>query len=56
MKGGLIRLNTAGELLVFLWRNKLWWMIPVVSVILLLGLLIGLGSATGLGPFAYPFF
>lgn len=50
------RLGIAGELLAFLWQQKLWWMIPVVSVLLLFGLLIAFGTATGLGPFVYTLF
>ena len=50
------RLSTAGELISFLWGNKMWWMIPVVSVLLVLGLLIGFASASGVGPFIYTLF
>ncbi len=50
------KFNIASELLVFLWRRKLWWMIPMVVVLLLFGLLIIFGQATGIGPFIYPLF
>jgi hypothetical protein len=50
------RLGIAGELLVFLWRRKLWWMIPVVFVLLVFGLLIGFASSSGVGPFIYTLF
>ena len=50
------RLGIAGELLVFLWQRKMWWMIPLVSVLLLIGLLIIFGSVTGVGPFVYTLF
>ena len=50
------RLGIAGELLVFLWRRRLWWMIPFVSILLALALLISFGSATGTGPFVYTLF
>lgn len=50
------RLGIAGELLGFLWRSKLWWMTPVVVILVLMGLLIGFGSATGVGPFIYTLF
>jgi hypothetical protein len=50
------RLSTAGELMGFLWRNKLWWLSPVVIVLLVMGLLIGFGTATGVGPFIYTLF
>ena len=50
------RLAIASELLGFLWQQKLWWMIPIVSVLLFFGILIGFGSASGLGPFVYTLF
>lgn len=50
------KLGTAGELLQFFWHRKMWWMIPMVSVLLLLGLLIVFGTATGVGPFIYTLF
>jgi len=50
------RLSIAGELMGFLWEQKLWWMAPIVLVLLFIGLLIGFGSATGVGPFIYTLF
>ena len=50
------RLSIGAELLAFLWQRKMWWMIPLVMVLLLTGLLIGFGSASGLGPFIYTLF
>lgn len=46
----------AGELFSYLWRRKLWWLIPMVSVLMLFGILIVVGSATGVGPFIYTLF
>ena len=45
-----------GELLNFLWKRKLWWLIPMVAVLLLFGLLLIFASASGLGPFIYTLF
>jgi hypothetical protein len=42
-----------GEFLFFLWKRKLWWMIPMVMTLLLCGLVFVFASATGLGPFIY---
>lgn len=50
------RFGIAGELLSFLWQAKMWWMIPLVAVLLFLGLLIVFGSTTGVGPFIYTLF
>jgi hypothetical protein len=50
------RIGIAGELLAFLWRRKLWWLTPLVTVLLLLGLLLAFASATGVGPAIYTLF
>ncbi len=56
MKSLKNRLGIVGELFAFLWARKLWWMIPMVSVLLLLGGLIVMAGSTPLGPFIYTFF
>jgi len=48
--------GVAGELLGFLWQRKLWWMIPLISILLLVGLLLIFASASGIGPFIYTLF
>jgi hypothetical protein len=49
-------LGVAGELLAFLWKRRLWWLIPMVLVLLLFGLILVFASASGLGPFIYTLF
>ena len=48
--------GVARELLAFLWQRKLWWLIPMVTVLLLLGLLLVFASTSGVGPFIYTLF
>lgn len=48
--------SVVGELLAFLWARKLWWLIPMVAVLLLFGLLLIFASASGLAPFIYTLF
>lgn len=48
--------GVAGQLLSFLWQRKLWWLIPMVAVLLLFGLLLIFASASGVGPFIYSLF
>jgi hypothetical protein len=48
--------GVAGELLAFLWQRKLWWLIPMVTLLLLFGLLLIFASASGVGPFIYTLF
>lgn len=43
-----------GEFLHFAWKNKAWWLIPVVLVLLLLTLFIVAGS--GVAPYIYTLF
>jgi hypothetical protein len=50
------RFQIAGELFGFLWQRKMWWMMPIVFIMVFIGLLIGFGSATGVGPFVYTLF
>ena len=49
-------LGVVGELLGFLWRRRLWWLIPMVLVLLLFALLIVFASTSGIGPFIYTLF
>jgi uncharacterized protein DUF5989 len=44
------------ELLAFLWVRRLWWMIPMVVVLLTFGLLILFTQSSALAPFLYPLF
>jgi len=44
------------DLLTLLWERKLWWLIPMVSLLLLFGLLLIFASASGVGPFIYTLF
>jgi hypothetical protein len=48
--------GVVNELLAFLWKRKLWWLIPMVAVLLLFGLLLIFASASGVGPFIYTLF
>ncbi len=49
-------LGVVGELLSFLWQQKMWWLIPMVAVLLVFGLLLIFASASGIGPFIYTLF
>ena len=50
------RLGIAGELVGFLWRRKLWWLIPMVVTLLAFGLLIIFTEGTAIAPFIYTLF
>jgi hypothetical protein len=51
-----LNVGIVGEILNFLWKRKLWWLIPMVAVLLLFGLLVIFASASGVGPFIYTLF
>ncbi len=52
----LMRLGVLGELLAFLWKRKLYWMLPMVITLLVFALLIMLGGSSPLSPFIYTLF
>jgi hypothetical protein len=55
-EGFTTRLGIAGELLSFLWERKLWWLIPMVLVLLAFGGLMVTAQSSALGPFIYTLF
>jgi Family of unknown function (DUF5989) len=48
--------STVRELLQFLWGRKLYWLIPFVITLLLVGALLLVGQVTGVAPFIYTLF
>ena len=50
------KLGILKELFSFLWRNKLWWMIPMIIVFILLGILIWFAQSSAVVPFIYTLF
>ena len=52
MKGGGIH----REFLHFLLREKKWWLVPLLIILMLVGVLIVFAQSSPLAPFIYPFF
>ena len=50
------RLGILGELLRYLWSAKMWWMIPLVVMLIVFAVLIVLGSTGSGGSFLYTLF
>ena len=50
------KIAIARELMYFLWQMKMWWIMPIVAILVLFGLIIVVGSSTGVGPFIYTLF
>lgn len=51
-----MRLGILGEILSFLWKRKLYWLIPLVVTLLVFALIIVAGSAGPGGAFIYTLF
>ena len=50
------RLGIIGELFAFLWKRKLWWLLPMIIVmILFIGLLVA-AQGSAVAPFIYTLF
>ena len=56
IKGMITNGGIVSEIILFLWERKLWWMIPMVTVLLLFGLLLIFASSSGVAPFIYTLF
>ena len=52
----LTRLGIIGELMHFLWRRKLWWLIPMIILLVLLVALLIFAQGSALAPFIYTLF
>ena len=50
------KLGIVGELFEFLWARKLWWLAPMVIVLILFGVLLVLTQGSALAPFIYTLF
>ena len=50
------RFGIAAELMGFLWQRKLWWLIPMVLVLLVFGGLMVTAQSSALGPLIYTLF
>jgi hypothetical protein len=56
LKNLRMKFSIAGELLSFLWAMKLWWMIPMVVTLLVLGGIIIFAQSSAIAPFIYTLF
>lgn len=50
------KLGILGELLSFLWKRKLWWLIPMIVILFLFGLLLVFTQSSAVAPFIYTLF
>lgn len=56
-RGGLLdRLGVLGELLRFMWARKLWWLVPMMVVLVLLVAVLVFAQGSAVAPFIYTLF
>lgn len=56
MKGLLSRFPIAASLLAYFWQERLWWMIPMVLLLLVLGGLFVVTQSSAIAPLIYTMF
>ena len=56
MKNAGARAGVLKEMVEFLWERKLWWLIPLVVLLVAFGLLLVFAQASGIAPFIYTLF
>lgn len=56
MKALLSKFPIMGELIAFFWHRKLWWMMPMLFVLLVLGCLMIFAQSSAIAPFIYTLF
>lgn len=49
-------MRTLAEIVAFLAQRKRWWLVPVIVLLLCIGFLLVLGTASPLSPFIYTLF
>lgn len=54
--GILIKMGILGELLSFFWKRKLWWLIPLIGIIILFAVLLVFAQGSAIAPFIYTLF
>jgi len=50
------RIKILANLFKYFWKNKLWWIIPVLIIFLFFGLLTLVVGSSPLAPIVYPLF
>lgn len=50
------RLGVVNGLMSFLWRKRLWWMIPILLAVLCVAVIVGLAAHPAAAPFVYTLF
>lgn len=55
-QSGFVKLGIVGELLGFFWERRLWWLIPMIVVLVVFGSLMIFVQGSTIAPFVYALF
>ncbi len=50
------RFYILNELFKFLWKKKIWWLIPLILLLLIFAIIIIFGQSSAIAPFIYTLF
>ncbi|MEK7233313.1 MAG: DUF5989 family protein [Elusimicrobiota bacterium] len=56
VRNAIRRLGVVNSLFVFLWRTRLWWMIPILLAAVGVGIIVALAAQPAVAPFIYTLF
>ena len=56
IRGLFGRVGIASELVQFFWARKLWWMMPMILLLIIFGFLIIFAQSSAIAPFIYTLF
>ena len=55
-EGFVNRMSIAGELLMFFWQHRWWWLTPMIVALLFVGALVIFAQSSAIAPFIYTLF
>lgn len=56
LQGLFGRFGIASELLHFFWQRRLWWLMPMLILLIIFGFLIIFAQSSAIAPFIYTIF
>ena len=56
LRGLLADIESIGQVFGLLWKNKHWWLIPMVVLLFTIGVLLIFATTTGVAPLIYTLF
>ena len=56
IQGARRRVGIMAELMTFFWERKLWWLMPMVFVLLILGIFLVFAQSSAIAPLIYTLF